>query len=519
MISTKKGMIKSAGVVAIATLISRILGFVRDILIAGFFGTGVSAQAFVVAFRIPNLLRDLVGEGSTNAVVVPILSEYSAKKSRKDFWELSSIFLTTTFIILTLISILGILFSPFIVHLIAPGFYVDKTKFNLTVELTQVMFPYILLIGLTALCMGISNTFGHFFAPAFGPCLLNLSVIGGALLLVPHLKEGSFGLAIGVLIGGVAQLSFQLPFLFQKGMRLKFKFRLNHPEVRQAGRLLLPRVVGSAAYQFSILIDTIVGSISRVVGEGGVAALYYANRLIQFPLAIFGISMAMVSLPTMSYHATANDREKLKGTVLFSLRSIFLVMIPASVGLIVLGIPITECLFKRGAFDEYSTNITYYCLALYSLGLVSYGGSKILSSAFYALKDTVTPLKASIVCLALNLILNLILMWPMKIGGIALATSISSLVNLILLFISLRKRLGPMDEPGLFNLFVRILCASILMGIYIYFVWMGLLRIGVSSIINLIFTILTGIGVYSASCLIFKVDELSQFLKWILKIR
>lgn len=514
MFSTKKSLLKSAGVVASATLLSRILGFVRDIIIAQMFGTGASAQAFVVAFRIPNLLRDLVGEGATNAAVVPVLSEYSSAKSKKEFWELVGIFSNCLLAILIIISLVGILFSPFIIRIIAPGFYPDELKFNLTVRLTQIMFPYVLFIGLTALFIGALNTIGHFWMPAFGPCLLNISVIGSAIWLVPRLTEGSLGLAAGVIIGGVAQLVFQLPVLYRKGMRFtprpkSLAWGFSHPKVKEVGRLLLPRMVGSAIYQFSIFIDTIVGSLSKIVGEGGVAAIYYSNRLIQFPMAIFGLSLAAVSLPAMSYQAARNDMTRLKDTLSFALRSIFLVMLPASVGFIVLGRPITELLFKRGAFDAYSADITSYCLILYSLGLTSYGGAKILSSAFYSLKDTVTPLKVSGFCLALNLALNLILMWPLKIGGLALATSISATSNLVILFIILRKRIGTIDEKRLISSFIRICVSSILMGIVTYFVWMRTSNVTLSILVSII--------AYMGLCLILGVDELGQFLRWILR--
>lgn len=508
--SSKKSLIKSAGVVASATLVSRILGFIRDIIIARLFGTGVSAQAFVVAFRIPNLLRDLVGEGATNAAVVPVLSEYSSSNSKKEFWELVGIFANCLFIILVIISMLGVLFSPLIIRIIAPGFCADKIKFDLTVRLTQIMFPYILFIGLTALFIGALNTIGHFWTPAFGPCLLNLSVIAASVWLVPYFSEGSFGLAVGVIIGGIAQLVFQLPVLYRKGMRTIFsKAEFKHPKVKEVARLLFPRMLGSAVYQFSIFVDTIVASLSKIVGDGGVAAIYYSNRLIQFPMAIFGLSMAMVSLPAMSRQTAANDISKLKETISFALRSIFLVMLPASVGLIVLGKPITEFLFKRGAFDAYSVSITSYCLVLYSVGLTSYGGVKIISSAFYSLKDTVTPLKVSGACLILNLILNLILMWPLKIGGLALATSISATLNLAMLFIILRKRIGIIDDNRIRASFIRISGASVLMGIVTRLVWLN------SS--DVIVSILVSIIAYAGFCLIFRVKELSQFLRWILK--
>ncbi|PIW68698.1 MAG: murein biosynthesis integral membrane protein MurJ, partial [Candidatus Omnitrophica bacterium CG12_big_fil_rev_8_21_14_0_65_42_8] len=289
----KKHIIKSAGIIGFATVISRVLGFMRDIIIAKFFGTAKYAEAFVVAFRIPNMLRDLIGEGAANAAFVPVLSEYAVKK-KEEFWELANVILNLLLITLSAITIAGVLASPLIVRLIAPGFLDDPEKFAITVRLTRLMSPYILLIGLTAYMMGVLNSLKHFSMPAFGPCLLNIAIIICAIIW----GESVMGLASGVLIGGVLQLAVQMPVLYKKGFKFSFTRKLNHPAANKIGILLLPRMLGSCVYQVNLFINTILASLSGIVGSGGVAALYYANRIFQFPLAIFGIAIAQAILPT-----------------------------------------------------------------------------------------------------------------------------------------------------------------------------------------------------------------------------
>ncbi len=515
-----RALAKSATTISTATLLSRILGFVRDIIIASLFGTALPAQAFVVAFRIPNLLRDLVGEGATNAAFVPVLSEYLVKKSREEYWELARVILNILLIVLVAITVLGIIFSPLIVKVIAPGFISDAAKFQLTVNLTRIMFPYILLIGLTAFAVGVLNSLKSFAFPAFGPCLLNISLILCATLLFRRL--GVVSLAVGVLIGGVAQLLLQIPVLYRKGLRLGGRIRLIHPAARKIATLLLPRALGACVYQINIFVDTILASLAFIVGEGAVPALYYSNRIIQFPLAIFGIAMATAALPTMSAQVASRDLVKLRQTVSFSLRSVFLITVPAAIGLMVLGKPIVQILFERGQFDAYSTNITSYALFFYALGLFAYGGIKILVSCFYSLQDTLTPVKVASFSLVVNVILNLILMWPLKIGGLALATAISATVNFLILFLILRKRLGGLEEKRIVSSFLRTLCAAIVMGIsclLLYRASGGLLasELIYNRLLGLLIPIGGAILVYIISSLLLKVEEIKMLFRWILR--
>ena len=501
--SSRKHIIKSAGTIGFATVISRILGFVRDILIANFFGTARYAQAFVVAFRIPNMLRDLVGEGAMNAALVPVMSEYSETRNKEEFWHLANVLLNAVLIVLAGLTLLGVIFAPSIVRLIAPGFAGDPEKLRVTISLTRLMFPYVLLVGLLAYSMGILNSLRHFSGPAFAPAILNLSIIICALT-----RQGSVSaLAAGVLIGGVIQLAVQVPILFSKGFRFDFKNGIRHPAVKKIGMLLIPRILGSCVYQINIFVNTMLASFSYIVGSGGVAALYYANRLFQFPLAIFGIAIAQAALPTMSREALEEGLFKLKETLSFSLRAINFIMIPASVGLIMLARPITAMLFERGMFDHYSTSITAGALIFYSIGLFSYAGIKILVSCFYSLKDTLTPVKVASVSLVLNIVLSVLLMFPLKINGLALSTSISGIFNFFLLLFILRKKIGKLDGMRMLSSFIRVLAASMVMAIVIYFCEF---KAG----INILLVVLIGIVSYVAAVLIIDIKEARQFLKF-----
>ena len=504
--SSKKHILKSAGIIGSATVISRILGFVRDILIARFFGTARYAQAFVVAFRIPNMLRDLIGEGATNAAFVPVLSEYSQTRKKEEFWHLANVLLNVVLIVLSAVTLLGVVFAPLIVRLIAPGFIADPEKLNITIHLTRFLFPYVLLVGLLAYSMGILNSLKHFSAPAFAPAILNLSIIICALL-----RQGSvMALAIGVLVGGVVQLLVQLPVLHSRGFRFGFKSGLRHAAVKKIGVLLVPRILGSCVYQINIFVNTMLASLARIVGEGGVAALYYANRIFQFPLAIFGIAVAQAALPTMSREALESGLGKLKETLSFSLRAVNFIMVPASLGLMVLARPITAGLFERGMFDSYSTSITSRALVFYSIGLFSYAGIKMLVSCFYSLKDTLMPVKIASVSLILNIVLNLILMFPLKISGLALATSISGSFNFFMLFFMLRKKIGGLDGFKILNSFLKALAAGAFMALVIYFCSF---KIG----LNLFVVIFIGVTSYVFLAFIFDVKEAKGFLKWALR--
>jgi putative peptidoglycan lipid II flippase len=521
---SKQKIAKSASIISLATALSRVFGYVRDLVIAFFFGTGTSAQAFVVAFRIPNLLRQLVGEGAVGAALVPVFSEYLSVRSEDEFKNLSAALFSIFSVILIALVGAGIIFTPFIVRLIAPGFIVDEHKFALTVKLTRFLFPYILLVGLGAFCMGALHTLGIFAPSSFGPVFLNISIIAAALFLRKSFSEPVISLAVGVLIGGVLQLGIQLPPLIKKGMRLKFMWKAARDGIIRIGRLLFPRAIGTAVYQLNIFVDTILASFVFIVGEGAVAALYFSNRIIQLPLGLFAISLATAALPTMSIQAARGEINKLKETISFSLRGVMLVMLPATAGLFVLAKPLTSLLFEWGAFGNYSTDITSIALFFYAFGLFAYAGTKILVGGFYAMQDTITPVKVATGALLVNILFNLILMWKLKAGGLALATALSSIFNFGMLFFILDKKLNNLDREKIGKATLKILFSAIIMGIFCYLFFA---LIDFSFISSKVFreiarvsgTIIFSIFIFMLCAYAFKVEQVRVLSRWILKKR
>jgi putative peptidoglycan lipid II flippase len=367
---------------------------------------------------------------------------------------------------LAVVTVLGVVFAPLLVRILAPGFLQDPEKFKIAVFLTRVIFPYIFFLGLVAYSKGVLNSLNYFVTPAFAPVILNIAIILSLLFLCPYI--GIKGVVVGIILGGVFQVIMQLPPLYKAGFKFEKGFQLSHPVAGQIGRLLLPRAMGTAVYQLSILIDTVLASLAWIVGAGGVAALYYSNRLVQLPLAVFGISLATAALPKMSKEVAMNDMDRLKGTVSFSLKTVFTIMVPAAVGLMVLGGPIVRILFQRGAFTEYSTAITVNALFFYTFGLFAYAGIKILVGTYYSMGDTRTPVKTAAAALGVNVVLNLILMWPLKIGGLALATSIAATTNFITLYVILNKRIGDIGTSKILSSLGRICAAAAVMGTFTF---------------------------------------------------
>ena len=507
-----RSLIKSTSVISLGTLSSRILGFFRDIILAKLFGTGFQADAFFVALRIPNLFRDLVGEGAANSALVPVFSEYLVQHSRRAFWKCVSILLAMALTVLTVLTVFGILLAPFIVRLIAPGFMDFPEKLELTIHLTRMIFPYLILIGLTAYSMAVLYTFRSFKAPAFSPCLLNVALITGAWISARTLPKPIYGLAIAVLVGGFLQLGVQIRPLMRTGLKLVRPVPLWHPGAIQVGRLLVPRMLGAGVYQINVLIDTFCASLSAIVGLGGISAIYYANRIIQFPMGVFGFALASAVLPTLSGLASQKNLEQLKKTVVFTLENIFFVMFPISILIMLLSSPIIRILFERGQFDQYSTQITSWALLFYAIGLFSFGGIKILVTAFHALQDTRTPVKVAAVCLFINAALNVTLMFPLKVGGIALASSIAASVDFLWLFYLLDRKLGGING-GFKTFIVKVLLASVVMGTLVFWMWhnSGIASEG----FRLAVVGVVGVCIYGSMCFLLRVEQARKIFYWL----
>jgi len=453
---------RAAGVVSVFTFLSRVLGLIRDMVIASLFGSGLSADAFFVAFRIPNLLRRLFAEGSLTIAFIPVFTEYLTRKGKNDAFEMARIVLTILSLALAVITVLGVLFSPWIVRVQAFGFGGSGMKYDLTVLLTRITFPYILFISLVAFFMGVLNSLRRFAAPAAAPILLNVGIIGGAFLLSPHLSEPIVGVALGVFIGGLLQVALQIPWIMKSGMRLLPSWMPDHPAVRRIGRLMLPAVFGSAVYQFNGFIGTLLASF---LPEGSISWLYYADRIVQFPLGVFAIAISTAVLPSLSGHAAEKNLDEFNRTLSHALRLVFFVTIPATVGLVVLGRQIISILLQRGQFSAYATLMTDQALFYYTLGLWAFSGIRILVSGFYALQDTKTPVKVAIVAVVANIALSLMLMGPLRHGGLALALSVASSVQFCLLAVLLFRRVKTLVIGPLLVSAARSGIASLVMGL------------------------------------------------------
>lgn len=453
-------MAKAAGIVGISTMASRIFGFIRDMVVAAFFGANLATDAFFVAFRIPNLLRRLIGEGSLTVSFVPVFTEYLQKKSKEEALELANVAFTLLSIILVIISLLGVLLSPLIVTLIAPGFLKNPDQFALAVFLNRLMFPYIFFMSLVALAMGILNSFRHFAAPALSPVVLNISLIIAALALRDFFAEPVVALAIGVMVGGILQLAMQWPFLVKFGWKIKFRFNLHHPGIRQVAALMLPAAFGAAIYQINVFVGTILASL---LPSGSVSYLYFADRVMELPLGVFAIAIGTAALPSLSAHASQGNIDQLKTTMSFSLRLMLFVTVPAMAGLMALNLPIISVLFQRGAFDVRSAVLTAQALFCYALGLWAFSVIRVIVAAFYSLQDARWPMKAAVITLIVNVAASIALMFPLQHNGLALANSLASVINVIILSVVLKKKIGTFLDRSFYISLIKIIVSSVAM--------------------------------------------------------
>lgn len=461
---------KAAAVLGSTTLISRIFGFIRDMVVARVFGAGMVADAFFVAYRVPGLLRELFAEGSMSAAFIPVFSGYLHEKGREEALKVAKATFTLLIIILIIVTIIGIAAAPWVVTLIAPGFHASGDKFDLTVHLTQIMFPYLLFVSIAALFMGILNTLGSFVIPGLSSVALSICMISGIYIFAPLFSLPVFGLAIGVFLGGICQFAIQIPSLWKRGMKMGWYFKPSHPGVIQIGKLMVPMILGLSVTQINIFVDSI---LSSYLDEGSIAYLYYGIRLIHFPLGIFGVAMASAILPTLSASAVRKDYAEVRNTYSFAVRLLLFITLPAMVGLIVLRIPIVSVLFQSKAFDYTATIGTADALLFYAVGLWAFAGTRVTAQVFYSLKDTKTPVKAGAIAVIANVVFSIILMKPLKHGGLALGTSIAAMVNLSFLIYALRKKLGRINMREIIGSLKTILPANILMGVVAWLIARG----------------------------------------------
>ncbi len=454
-------VVKSAGVIGIATFSSRILGFVRDMVLARVFGATPAADAFFIAFRIPSLLRELFAEGSMSSAFIPVFTEYRTTRSKQDAWELASAVFTTLMTIVTFVTIVGMVAAPWLVQLLAPGFQENPDKLALTTLLARIMFPYLLFVSLAALAMGILNSVRAFAVPAFSPLFLNVFIIVGALFVSPLLQEPIIGVAIGVVAGGAAQFAMQLPSLKLRGLLFGFRFEPGHPGLRRIGTLMVPSLLGLSVTQVNLTVSTVLGSFFA----GGPTYLFYGMRLIQFPLGIFGVALAMAILPTLSSQAARGALDELRTTLGFGLRMILFIIVPAMVGLILLRTPIVHLFFEHGTFTAQDTTATALVVLCYAIGLWAFGGVRIIVAAFYSLQDTKTPAVSAAVAVVANIVFSLLLMRPLGAAGLAFATALAAMVNGGILVAVLNRRLGGVEWGAVGRSSLRVAVACIPMAL------------------------------------------------------
>ncbi len=509
----EKGRIaRSASLISTATVLSRILGFVRDMVIARFFGATGLTDTFFVAFRIPNLLRELLAEGSMSSAFIPVLTQTKTVMGEGEAGRLVRI--TFTFILLTVgaLCFFGIVFAPLIVRVIAPGFK-DPEQLSTTVLLTRVMFPFLLFASLSALVMGALNVKRVFFVPALASAWFNVAIIAATVLLYPLLDRPVLALAVGVTLGGGIQFATQVPSFLRKGYRFGFDTGFGHEGLRRMGRLVLPTTLGLAVAQVNIFVSTILASF---LSHGSITYLYYAMRLIQFPVGVFGVAMGTAALPALAEHAARGDMESLRKDFSFSLRLLFFMALPSMVGLIALRFPIVNLLFQRGEFDLAATEGTAFALAFYALGIWSIVGVRVVVAAFYSMQDTRTPVKVALLALVTNIAFSLLLMGPLGHGGLALANSVSSGVNFSILFYLLRRRLGTLEGRRILVSFLKTLAASVVMGVAAWSVLHGgLWETSGESLRKALYlggTMLLSAGVYLAAAAVLGSDELRTVL-------
>ncbi len=453
--STERQVVRALGSIGSATLVSRVVGFVRDIVVALVFGAGPVTDAFFVAFRIPNILRRLLAEGALSTAMIPVFSEYFVTQSRPEVLRMLRAVLALALVALGVTALLGIATAPWLVTAIAPGIAEDPARGGLAVLLTRVMFPYVVLVGLAALAAGALNAQGRFFASALGPAVQNVGMILAISLLASRVDPPILSLAIGVLLGGIGQLLVQLPSLRRSGLLVLPGSQFRHPALARLLRLLLPAVFGLAAVQVMVFVNTLLASLLR---PGSISYLYYADRVMEFPLGVFGIALASASLPVMARQAAARETRAVADTLNFSLRLAAYIALPAMAGLVVLRAPIVRVLFERGKFGPAET-----------AALAGFAGSRITAQVFYALGEAGTAVRLGIVAVGANVLAALVMMAPLGHAGLAGASSVGAYVNLVALLWAARRRLGPLGGRALVASVARTLAASLPL-----LVWCGL---------------------------------------------
>jgi putative peptidoglycan lipid II flippase len=462
--SMRKSLLGAAGSVSIATMISRILGVVREMVMARYFGAGFFTDAFYTAYRIPNLLRDLFAEGALSSAFVPTFIRTRNQKGNHEAWLLANMVINALAILLGATTLLFFFGADWFVYLLASGFAEIPEKFELTVQMTRIMSPFLLCVAMAAVVMGMLNAFGFFFIPALAPSSFNVCVILAGIFLSPVMPrfglEPIVSMALGALLGGLSQFLVQVPKAHRVGFRYRLKLNLSYPGLRHMGKLMLPAVIGLSATQINILVDN---QLASHLGNGPVSWLNYAFRLMQLPIGVFGVAIATATLATVSHHAASNSIDQVRKTILSSLRLAACLTFPSTAGLILFREEIVRLLYQRGSFTPEDTVETSNVLIYYAFALFAYSAVKILVPTFYALNDTRTPVKLSVISIAAKVALNFLFVVPLGCAGLALATAMASWLNFSLLLHSLSSRTGAPWGWSQLRIYLRIGLATAVM--------------------------------------------------------
>ncbi len=507
-------IVKSTGVVSSSIMLSRIFGLVREQVFAYLFGAGFYTDAFVAAFRIPNLLRELFAEGVMATSFIPVFTGHMAKKGKAEAFYLANLVINLLLIVLSLIIIIGVFSSPFLAKLIAPGFDEVPGKLELTTLLAQIMFPFLLLVSLAAVAMGILHSFGHFATPALAPTLFNTGMILSGFFICPFFDPPIIGMAIGALLGGLGQLAIQVPQIKKRGFTYRPALDFNHPGVKKILLLMTPAIFGVASTQINIFVTTHLASL---LPQGSVSYLNYSYRLMHLPLGVFGVAVATVTLPAISLYVAQNEIKKVVSTLCSSLKLVLFLVIPSSVFLIVGSEHIISVIYQHGKFTYLDTQATSNALILYAFGLFPFAVVRVTAPVFYTLGDAVTPVKITAVSVVVNIILNLVLMGPLGYKGLALANSLAGMVNMSLLLVLIDRRIGPLERKGLTVSFFKFLFASLFMGVVVFAAQSVLkldLKIGSlhQKVLLLSGMLLIGLLSYILASFILKAEELKKVL-------
>ena len=501
----------------IGTAISRVFGLARESVFAYLFGAGFSTDAFNAAFRIPNLFRDLFAETALSAAFIPILTAEKNKGKEQQNLLASNVF-NILLIIVVIVVLVGVVLSPYLVKIIAYGFGAIPNKLNLTAQLTAVMFPFLLFIALAAWAMGYLNTEQEFFVPSVAPTFFNVLSIAIPIVLYAYLvRQGAdpiFGMAIGVVCGGLLQFCIQLPMLFKKGFHYRLYLNLNDPNLKKIGALFVPVAIGLTASRINVFVDTLLVSF---LAERSLTWLNYAFRIMHLPLGLFGIAVGTVALPTLSQYVTSKKFDEAKSILSDSLRLVFFLTVSSAVIIAFLSYPITRLIYERGRFTPFDTHATTQALILYIIGIPFMAGIRNVAAVFYAYKDSKTPMYASFAAVGIHITFNLILMRIIGFRAFPLSTTISSLINLLILFHFLPQKIGPFNLKPLGKYFILLVIAACVAGICGMFTNTFLsLQLGVSflsQVINIVISGMLSLAVFYVVCMIEGLGEVRDYLR------